>query len=150
MSTLATAGAGFLLAVLWMDLMFDVQILRRRRAADDPPADALASIAGYYRRVTTEASPMGRLIAGVMLLTCAALTVEVVQGARPLWIGVSSLALALAPSALAAVRVLPNAVRLGARRDPLAEQARLARAIARDHLLCLAAIAALLALRLSA
>jgi hypothetical protein len=42
-STIA-ASAGFLLAVLWFDLMFDVQVLRYRD--DDVPEVVLASIAG--------------------------------------------------------------------------------------------------------
>ena len=34
MNAFVTAAAGFLLAVLWFDLMFDVQLVRRR---DAPP-----------------------------------------------------------------------------------------------------------------
>jgi hypothetical protein len=48
---------GFLLAVLWMDLMFDVQVLRFRDATRELPEDVLGSIAAYYRRVTTQARP---------------------------------------------------------------------------------------------
>jgi hypothetical protein len=56
MHTFAAAGTAFLLAVLWFDLMFDVQT---RKAADDPlPPEVLASISAYYRRVTTEAYPI--------------------------------------------------------------------------------------------
>ncbi len=149
MSALATAGAGFLLAVLWMDLMFDVQVLRHRDGAQTLPEPVLASIAGYYRRVTTEASPMGRAIGVVMLATFGALLGEWLRGDAPAWSSFASLALAAAPVALAGLRVLPNAVRLGARRDPPAEQSRLARAICRDHLVCLAAIGALLAIRIA-
>ena len=46
-----TACAGFLLAVLWMDLIFDTQISRRARRGDKD--QALVSISGYYRRATT-------------------------------------------------------------------------------------------------
>jgi hypothetical protein len=56
-----TGGAGFLLAVLWFDLMFDVQVLRH--GDEEVPEAVLASIAGYYRRVTTEARPLNRLVA---------------------------------------------------------------------------------------
>lgn len=49
---LAVCG-GFLLAVLWMDLMFDVQVLRHRDEPGELSEAVLASIAGYYRRVTT-------------------------------------------------------------------------------------------------
>ena len=54
---LLAACGGFLLAVLWMDLMFDVQVLRHRRDAQ-LPEPVLASIAAYYGRVTTRARPM--------------------------------------------------------------------------------------------
>ena len=76
MVAVACAGAGFLLAVLWFDLMFDVQALRR--GDGELPEAALASIAGYYARVTTAARPMNRLIAAVMLVTLAALVAQVV------------------------------------------------------------------------
>ena len=43
MTAYVTAGAGFLLAVLWFDLMFDVQALRHRDR--DLPEDVLSSTA---------------------------------------------------------------------------------------------------------
>ena len=130
MNSLVAAGAGFLLAVLWFDLMFDVQALRSR---ENPlPEAVLSSIAGYYRRVTTTARPMDRLIALVMLVTLA------------------SLVLAAAPITLAATRTLPRAVRLGVREDTIDHQSALARSVGRDHLLCLASIAALLVLQVAA
>jgi hypothetical protein len=57
MHTFAAAGVGFLLAVLWFDLMFDVQT---RQYTGDLPPEVLASISAYYRRATTEAYPMNR------------------------------------------------------------------------------------------
>jgi L-asparagine transporter-like permease len=149
MSALATAGAGFLLAVLWMDLMFDVQVLRHRGEAPALPEPVLASIAGYYRRVTTEAGWMSHAIAAAMAATIGALVAEWLRGARPAWVSAVCLALAAAPVALAGLRVFPNAVRLGARRDATEEQSRLARAIYRDHLVCLVAIGGLTLLRVA-
>ena len=73
-----TAAAGFLIAVLWFDLMFDVQAIRHR-AASVLPEDVLASIAGYYRRVTTTASPMGQLIAFTMATLIVGLIIQAVQ-----------------------------------------------------------------------
>jgi hypothetical protein len=142
-----TAGAGFLLAVLWFDLMFDVQVARHR--AGVLPEDVLESIAGYYRRVTTAARPMNRLIAAVMLATLAAIVVEIASGPQEAWVSLLSLALALAPIALAGGRVVPRAVRLGQRVDPVERQSELARSIFRDHLFCAGAIVALLALQLA-
>jgi ABC-type Na+ efflux pump permease subunit len=121
--------------------MFDVQA----RAGGD---DALASIAAYYARVTTAARPMNRLVAAVMVLTLAALVVEIARGEERAWVAWTSLALTLGAVAIAGARTVRNAVRLGARRDPPAVQGGLARAILRDHLVCLPAIAAVLVLQL--
>ncbi len=141
------AGAGFLLAVLWFDLMFDVQV--RGRPDGDLPEPVLASIAGYYRRVTTDASPMNRLIAAVMLVTLGAIGVQALAGDTPGWVSVVSAAAALTGIGLAASRTVPRAVRLGGRRDPASVQSTLARSVLRDHLVCLAAIATLLVVQLA-
>ena len=78
MHSFAAAGTAFLLAVLWFDLMFDVQT--RKYPDGVLPAEVLASISAYYRRVTTEAYPMNRLVALIMVLTLAAICAEIVQG----------------------------------------------------------------------
>jgi hypothetical protein len=141
------AGAGFLLAVLWFDLMFDVQVLGHGER--ELPEQPLASIAGYYRRVTTAARPMNRLIAAVMLATLAAIVTEIVSGDAPRAVAWISLVLAAGPILLAGGRTVPSAVRLGERSDTLARQSALARSICREHLLCLAGIVALLVLQLA-
>jgi hypothetical protein len=148
MNALVAAGAGFLLAVLWFDLMFDVQALRGGEG--ELPEATLSSIANYYRRVTTTARPMDRLIALFMLVTLAAIVVEIVRGDVPAWIGWISLFLAIVPITLAATRTLPRAVRLGAREDTAARQSAMARSVGREHLLCLVSIAALLILQVTA
>jgi len=145
MHAFAAAGAGFLLAVLWFDLMFDVQARRRDAAL---PANVLASIAAYYRRVTTEARPMNALIPLVMVLTLAALIAEIARGDDPRWIGWASLALASTAIGLAMARTVRNARRLGGAGDPLAVQTRLARLIYFDHLYCFAAMLAVVGLQL--
>jgi hypothetical protein len=141
-----TAAAGFLLAVLWFDLMFDVQVLRRR----DAPGPAVESIAAYYRRVTTDARPLNLLVGAAMAALLVGIGLQLAGDDAPAWVGWTSLALAAPAIALAALHTYPAAVRLGGRGDPPAGQAALARSICRDHLLCLAAIAALLAIQLAA
>jgi hypothetical protein len=143
-----TSGAGFLLAVVWFDLMFDVQVLRHRGPA--LPDEVLASVSRYYRRVTTAAKPMNRLIAAVMLATIAAIGLQVATGDAPRWVGWASLALVGSATMLAAGHTFPSAARLGARTDSVEAQGRLARSICRDHLLCLAAITSVLVIQLSA
>ena len=146
MTSFVTAGAGFLLAVLWFDLMFDVQV--RRRGDGEPPDAAVESIAAYYARVTTAARPMNRLVAIVMLGTLAALVVELVRGDEPRWVTLVSLAFAGGAIVLAATRTFPHAVRLGARADPVERRRWLAHSILRDHLACLLAIVSVLVLQL--
>jgi hypothetical protein len=148
-TALAAAGGGFLLAVLWMDLLFDVQVLRHRRTAV-LPEEVLGSIAAYYRRVTTDARPLGHLVGLAMLATTGAAAGLLVRGAAPLWLRAASLVLVAAPAGLAARRIVPDAIRLGARADTVETQSALARAICRGHLACFVSIAAFVALQIAA
>ena len=147
MNAFVAAGAGFLLAVLWFDLMFDVQA-RGRSDGGLVPEPALASIAAYYARVTTAARPMNRLIATVMLATLAAIATEIARGDGPAWMPWASLALAASGIGLAGARTVPAAVRLGARGDDVSIQSALARRILAEHLFCLAAISCLIGVQL--
>lgn len=148
MPTVLAACGGFLLAVLWMDLMFDVQVLPHAREPAELPESVLASIAAYYRRVTTTARPLGHLVGVVMLAAVIGIGIAVVHDSEARWIELASLPFAAGPIALAVVRVLPDAVRLGARVDSAAEQSRLARSICRDHLICFGAILVFVALQM--
>jgi hypothetical protein len=139
---LLTACSGFLLAVLWMDLIFDTQISRRARG--EPDEAALASIAGYYRRATTTSRPMSALIALVMGILLVVLADEAVRGATPGWVLALSAVLGGGPILLALVRTVPNATRLGRREGSAADQTRLAHAILVDHIGCALAMVAFL------
>jgi len=139
-----TACAGFLLAVLWMDLIFDTQISGRARDGDTD--QAVESISGYYRRATTTSPPMSTLIVLVMGILLMALAFEAIGGTRPGWMLALSAVLAGGPILLALVRTVPNAVRLGRRTDPPDEQSRLARAILRDHIACIVGMCGFLVL----
>ena len=146
-SACAAAGAGFLLAVLWFDLMFDVQAFARR--GGELSDEVLASIGSYYARVTTAARPMNRLVALVMAGTLAALVAEVAEGKVRAWVAWTSLAFVLGPVALAAARIVPRAVRLGAREGDAAVESALARSILREHVLCALALTVVLVLQLA-
>jgi hypothetical protein len=138
-------GGGFLLAVLWMDLLFDVQVLGQPAVLPEP---ILASIAGYYRRVTTDAAPLHLLVAAMMVVTVAA-SAWALRAGNGRGQALAALLLVLAPVGLAMTRVFPNAARLGARGDAPEVQSALAHAICRDHLACLAAVIAFLVLQLA-
>ena len=148
MAQLITAAGGFLVAVLWFDLMFDVQVLPHRHASQLPDS-VLDSISAYYRRVTTTASPMGGLVALTMLVLLALLVAEAARGAAPVWVSAFSLSAAALAIGLAIGRVFGAARRLGTRIDPRDIQTRLARGILRDHLICLAAMVGLMAVQLT-
>ena len=143
---LLIACSGFLLAVLWMDLIFDTQAAGRRPDGGQLPEPALSSIAAYYRRATTTSQPMGRLIAAVMVVLLGALGVESVRGSSPGWQLIASGLLAGGPILLALLRTVPHAVRLGRRSDDALEQTRLARVILFDHVLCALGMLAFLVL----
>jgi len=141
MEVVTAAGAGFLLAVLWFDLMFDVQV---RRDPVDPAA--VRSIAAYYRRVTTDARPMNRLVALAMLTVLVSIgfqTAAVLAGDTPGW-SLLAAPLALGPIVLAGARTVPSAVRLGQTTADGAPELALARRILADHVLCFVGIAGVL------
>src|SRR5204863_426716 len=87
-------------------------------------------ITGYYRRATTEARPMNRLVAAVMLATIAGVVVEIVRHCVPAWVAWASLVVGAVPITVAGARTVPSAVRLGARGDDVAKQSALAVSIA--------------------
>lgn len=138
----ATAAAGFLLAVLWFDLMFDVQARRRTD-------DAVESIATYYARVTRGARPMNRLVMVAMLALLASLVAEVTGDAVPAWAAWTSLVLAVVPIGLAGTTTVPAAVRLGQRTDPPEVRQLAALHILRQHVVCVVFIAAVLGVQLA-
>lgn len=145
---LLLACSGFLLAVLWMDLIFDSQVRGSRDA--ELPEPVLASVADYYRRATTTSRPMSRLIAAVMVILLGVLVVGAVRGGDAVWLIAVSVVLAAIPIVLAAIRTVPNAVLFGSREGGAADQSRLARSVYRDHVLCFACMGAFLVLRLIA
>jgi hypothetical protein len=148
-TALLAACGGFLAAVLWMDLIFDTQVLGKPRENGSLPEPVLASIASYYKRATTDSHPMGRLVAAVMGLGLLGSLYALFAGPGAASLRLLGLTLLAGPVVLAAMRVVPNAVRLGARQDDLPTQTRLARAICRDHLVCLAGIAGFLSVELT-
>jgi hypothetical protein len=149
MSSIITAGAGFLIAVLWFDLMFDIQVRGVTDGADSLPETTLASIAAYYRRVTTTAAPMQWFVSGVMLGTLLAVLAQLIRSEIPRFAGGASLIALGLPVVLAGTRVVPAAARLGTRRDAVEVQSRMAREIFRWHLYFFVSIIVLLVLQLT-
>jgi hypothetical protein len=139
---------GFLLAVLWFDLMFDVQVLGA--PAGPLPEEALASIAAYYARVTTAADPMGNLVGLVMVVAVLGTGAQLVRRTIPRPLAAVALVASTAPIALASARIVPNAARLGTRSDTLELQSELARAICYEHIACFASMLVFCTVQLAA
>ena len=146
MRLISMAVGGFLAAVLWFDLMFDVQVFGQ---PEGPlPEPVLASIAGYYQRVLIDASPMGRLVGTMMLVGWVSVGFQLKRGELEGVVGWCTAGLLFVPTLLAGVRIVPDATQLASRADTIAVQSELARRIAFDHVWCLAAIVLFLALQL--
>jgi hypothetical protein len=143
---LASAGVGFLAAVLWFDLMFDVQA---RGTRGELPSATRTSIASYYARVTAGARPMNRVVPVAMVAAVAGLAGVIARDELPRWRAVVALALVLVGVGLAGARTVRDAKRLGRQQDDEATQSALARSILRDHLVCLAAMVGALVLLLA-
>lgn len=90
---------------------------------------------------------MSYLIALVMVVLLGVLGFQAARGNDAGWSIIASAILAGFPVLLAMLRTVPNAVRLGNRVGGPAEQTRLARAIFRDHVVCLGCMVAFLVVR---
>src|SRR5207237_5219691 len=103
-SAVLTLTAGFLLSVLWFDLMFDVQVLGGGPVGEPLAEPVLASIAAYYRHVTTSARPMSYLVGLVMLVTMGGTLIQVFVYRGHVAIRLAALALCEVPIVTAHAR----------------------------------------------
>jgi hypothetical protein len=145
-----TAGLGFLSGILWIDLMFDLQMLRSSRSDERAAERSLSAVAAYYRHATSGARPLDLMIAVVMIATVLALVAQLLAAASPRWLSWTSLITAGGPIALALAHTVPSAIKLGALADASGapERSGLARRILRDHLIALTGIVGTLLLQL--
>src|SRR5688572_33420582 len=96
---------------------------------DGPTDEGLDTIQRYYRRVTTEAFPMNRLVLVAMLGLLGSLVAELVGDSVPAWAPIASLALSVPPIVLSR-KVVRMARSLSTRVE--------AKTILRDHVFCFA------------
>ena len=130
-----------MLAVLWMDLMYDASFLAHE-------SGATTTMATYYAHVT-KAGWMTWLVAGVMMLAIAGVILQLRGSQLPRWYRALRALLAFVPIVLALAVVFPAARHLAAATDDTARSG-LARTIAWSHVGCFASIAAFIALQLRA
>lgn len=135
---LAATGC-FLVAVLWMDLMYDAAYFRGA-------PDAMVTITAYYRHVTLEAGWMTWLIALVMVVTLVAVVLQARRSTAHVWRRAVVVALALVPITLAMAVVFPAARGLAHASD--ATRLEHVRLIAWSHVGCLASMGAFVGVQL--
>lgn len=146
---LALMGGGFLLAVLWFDLKFDILALEALRTGGAVSEDALSIIRTYYKQALATESGGFPLIISMMAIANLGALLQLRDQAVSLWVRVLAMGLVFPPVSLAGIRVVPNARVLGEGQISLAEQSDLAILILQDHLYCIVSICAFLALQLT-
>src|SRR5215510_12566876 len=116
------ACIGYLIAVLWVDLIFDSLVLPHHDK-ETLPEEVLATMSSFFKRLTHKP----RLIFVVMVTMFMSMILQIVQGTVPAWVAWTSLVLVVAPTGYASTRVMPAARRLGSRIDGVEKQSELAR-----------------------
>lgn len=143
LSTPLFACFGFMLAVLYIDLVFDLSALPHRKSGKPLPADVLSPIETYYLYVTRNPYLLGF----VMLTALACLVAQLVYGLVPRGTAWASLALMALAMSAATLKVIPTAQRLAAGKDDLDRRTRMVHSILPYHLLLLACIVTLAGLQ---
>jgi hypothetical protein len=144
---IATLGGGFLLAVLWMNLKFDMLALPLLMGEGSLSPTDLATIVSYYAQATLSEQHSFPLISAVMAATLIAVLLQL-RSSDALWQRIMGLALVFPPVILAGVKIVPEASSLGL--DPItaAEQTALSLSILQAHLYCLASVLLFLTLQI--
>lgn len=146
MLTTLFACIGFMLAVLYIDLMFDVTAVPYRRSGTTLPKEVLDPIVHYYGRITQ--NPY--VLMFVMLTTTVCLITQIVYDLVPRWAGYSSLVMMGLAMVAGTVKVIPTAQRLASGKDPVDVQTALVHNMFPSHLVLLISILLLAAIQLSA
>ncbi|HUL99084.1 MAG TPA: hypothetical protein VLU24_06645 [Mycobacterium sp.] len=127
---------GFMLAVLYIDLMFDVTAVPYRRTKEPLPGEVVEPIASYYRRITQ--NPY--VLMFVMLTATVCIVAEIVYDLVPRWAGYVSLALMGAAMLAGAGKVIPAAQRLASGKDADDKRTRLVHSMLPGHVVLLISI----------
>jgi hypothetical protein len=121
---------GFCIAVVYMDLVFDLSALPYRKLKTNLSNDILNPIITYYAYVTK--NPW--LLIFAMFTATACLIMEVVFQLVPRWAGYSSLVLFGVVMLLGVARIIPLASRLAARKDAAEKQTLIVHSLAPYHI----------------
>jgi hypothetical protein len=136
---------GFCIAVIYIDLVFDLSAMPYRKTNANLPDDVIDPITIYYKYVTK--NPW--LLIFVLTTAAACLITEVSLELVPRWAGYSSLVLLGVIMLLGVARVIPLAARLAARKDRAEKLTVWAHALGPYHLFLLLALLTLALLQFS-
>ena len=124
---------GFMMAVLYIDLMFDVSAVPYRKTGAALPPAVLDPITHYYGRITQ--NPY--VLMFVMLTTTICLGAEIYYNLAPRWAGYASLALMGLSMVTGTVKVIPTAQRLGSAQDSPEARTKMVHGMLPAHLVLL-------------
>jgi hypothetical protein len=136
---------GFMIAVLYMDLVFDNSAVPHRRDKEPLPAEILKPIETYYRYITR--NPY--LLMFVMMTTLVCIVAQIVYEVVPRWAGYSSLFLIALAITTGTIKVIPTAQRLATGKDSVERQTRMVHSMFPSHVLLLISILLLAAVQFS-
>jgi hypothetical protein len=134
---------GFMMAVLYIDLMFDVSAVPYRATGAPLPGEILDPITHYYGRITQ--NPY--VLMFVMLTTTVCIGAEIVYSLVPKWAGYSSLALMGLSMMTGTLKVIPTAQRLGSGKDSAEKRTQMIHSMLPAHILLLINIILLAAIQ---
>ena len=134
---------GFMVAILYIDLQFDILSLPYRRTPGPVPNGVLGQIATYYGVITK--NPY--LLMFVMMTALVCIIFEIVYSLVPQWAGYASLVLMLLAMGGGIVRVIPTAQRLATDKDTVEERTRMVQSMFPAHMFLLACILSLAAVQ---
>jgi hypothetical protein len=124
---------GFMMAVLYIDLMFDVSAVQYRGTNAPLPREVLDPITHYYGRITQ--NPY--VLMFVMLTTTLCIGAQIVYALAPRWVGYSSLFLMGLSMITGTLKVIPTAQRLGSAKDSEEVRTRMVHGMLPAHLVLL-------------
>lgn len=130
---------GFCLAIIYIDLVFDVSALPYRKTNTVLPASVLTPITTYYRYVTK--NPWLLFFVMSAALTC--IVAEILFRLVPPWVGYSSLVIFGMIALLATAKVIPGAQRLASGKETVEKQTKLAHSLVFYHLVFLVLVLSL-------
>jgi len=136
---------GFMMAVLYIDLMFDIMAAPYRKTNAALPKVVLDSITHYYGRITQ--NPY--VLMFVMLTALLCIGSEILYDLVPRWAAYSSLGLMLLSMMTGVLKVIPTAQRLGAGTDSEDARTRMVHSMMPFHLILMVNILLLTAIQFS-